>query len=585
MNGAAGATAVANAFTSDTVNGVAASPANATLSVQTGTSVPAGLVFNTATGSVDVAAGTAAGSYVINYTICETLNPSNCRNASITVDVVMPSGGISGTVYQDTDGDRILDPNEPRLAGWNVEIVKNGVVIATVRSDAQGYYSVPGLSQGSGYVVQFRSPENNVVYGRIDNVIVSSGTTVVDQDKPIDPSGVVYNSITRVPVTGANLRLTDVAGTPLPSVCFLDASQANQTTGASGGYRFDILPGAAAQCPVGESVYRIQVTPPAGFSFVSTVLLPQPDTFDPTGRVAPVRVAASNDAPTEANPIYYLNFRLASGDPDIVNNHIAIDPFLSRTPLVVTKTSTKRSANIGDVVPYEITVRNTESAQRAGVDVIDILPSGMKYVLGTATVNGVPQEPVSTNSNRHLVWSGQVIPANGSIRYNLALVVGAGVTGGEKVNTGLVQNPADGLAISNRGTAIVQIVPSSVFDCSELLGKVFEDRNSNGYQDEGEPGVSGVRVVTVNGQLITTDAFGRYHIACAAVPDAKIGSNFVLKIDERTIPLGWVVTTDNPRSIRLTRGKFGELNFGVAPKELVSPNNGVSSVKREEKGE
>jgi hypothetical protein len=118
-----------------------------------------------------------------------------------------------------------------------------------------------------------------------------------------------------------------------------------------------------------------------------------------------------------------------------------------------------------------------------------------------------------------------------------------------------------------------------VFDCSELLGKVFEDTNRNGYQDEGEPGVPGARVATVNGQLVTTDQFGRYHIACAAVPDARIGSNFVLKLDTRSLPLGWEPTTDNPRSIRLTRGKFGELNFGVAPQAAEAPTN------RQDKGE
>ena len=213
-------------------------------------------------------------------------------------------------------------------------------------------------------------------------------------------------------------------------------------------------------------------------------------------------------------------------------------------------------------MPYEITVRNTENARRAGVDIVDILPPGMKYVAGTAAINGAASAPV--DSGRELVWKNQIIPASGSVRYNLTLVVGSGISSGERVNTGVAENAADGTAISNRGTAVVSITPSTVFDCSELLGKVFEDRNGDGYQDPGEPGVPGVRLATVNGQLITTDEFGRYHIACAAVPDARIGSNFVLKIDVRTLPLGWVVTTDNPRSIRLTRGKFGELNFGVA---------------------
>lgn len=63
INGLTGATAVVNAFTGDTVNGAAASTSNAVLSVASGSSVPAGLTFDTATGNVNVAAGTPAGTY------------------------------------------------------------------------------------------------------------------------------------------------------------------------------------------------------------------------------------------------------------------------------------------------------------------------------------------------------------------------------------------------------------------------------------------------------------------------------------------------------------------------------------------
>ena len=50
---------------------------------------------------------------------------------------------------------------------------------------------------------------------------------------------------------------------------------------------------------------------------------------------------------------------------------------------------------------------------------------------------------------------------------------------------------------------------------------------------------------------------------CAAIPDAAIGSNFLLKLDPRTLPQGYKVTTENPRDVRVTRGKATELNFGA----------------------
>jgi uncharacterized repeat protein (TIGR01451 family) len=574
--------ATINAFANDTLNGVAVTSAMTTATVLTPASDPS-VVLDPATGNVSVGPEVPTGTYAIEYQICEKLNPANCKTATVTIVVLAPISAVSGTVYSDLDGDRVVDADEPRRAGWIVEIIRNGGVVDTTTTNANGNYSFEGLQSGAGYSIQFRNPENNVVYDRIEDLTLGANATVVDQNKPIDPSGVVYNSITRTPVANASAVLRGANGAPLPAVCYIDASQANQLTGASGGYRFDIIPGAAPQCPIGETVYTVSITPPAGFSAPSSVLPSQMEEFDPTGMSAPVRISSENGAPVAASPVYYFSFQLAAGDPDVINNHIPLDPFLTRTPLIVTKTSIKRTASTGEIVPYEITVRNAENAQRSGVTVVDILPAGMKYVIGTASVNGTLQEPVKTD--RQVAWAGQIIPANGSVRYNLTLIVGAGVTGGEKVNTGLAQNGADGSAISNRGTAVVQITPNAVFDCSELLGKVFEDINRNGYQDEGEPGVPGVRLATVNGQLISTDEYGRYHIACAVIPDARIGSNFLLKVDTRTLPIGWDTTTDNPRSIRLTRGKFGELNFGVAPKEKRSTSPGAPTPIAQEKGE
>jgi len=79
----------------------------------------------------------------------------------------------------------------------------------------------------------------------------------------------------------------------------------------------------------------------------------------------------------------------------------------------------------------------------------------------------------------------------------------------------------------------------------------------------------GVRLATAKGLLITTDQHGRYHIACAAVPNERIGSNFILKVDDRTLPTGYHVTTENPRVVRLTRGKNAKANFGVALENFV----------------
>ncbi len=133
----------------------------------------------------------------------------------------------------------------------------------------------------------------------------------------------------------------------------------------------------------------------------------------------------------------------------------------------------------------------------------------------------------------------------------------------KSVNRARLYLNATGQLLSE-ASARVTIKEEAIFDCGEIIGRVFDDVNSNGYMDEGEPGLPGVRVVTVKGLLVTTDKHGRFHVTCADVPNAQIGSNFLMKLDPRTLPAGYSLTTENPRDVRLTRGKITKINFGAA---------------------
>jgi hypothetical protein len=152
----------------------------------------------------------------------------------------------------------------------------------------------------------------------------------------------------------------------------------------------------------------------------------------------------------------------------------------------------------------------------------------------------------------------------------LLLVVGAGVNGGEFVNRAQVLNLATGSAMSEEATATVRLVPDSTFDCTDVTGKVFNDANRNGRQEDGEAGLSRVRLVTPAGLQAATDKDGRYHITCAIVPNESRGSNFVLKLDDRTLPTGYRMTTGQVRTQRATSGKALKVNFGASNHRVVS---------------
>jgi hypothetical protein len=142
------------------------------------------------------------------------------------------------------------------------------------------------------------------------------------------------------------------------------------------------------------------------------------------------------------------------------------------------------------------------------------------------------------------------------------LAIAICIADGDAIRKAQAATPGSGI-IAAPTAATVRAAPDSTFDCPDVTGRVFDDSNANGYPDPGERGIPDVRLATVRGLLVNTDAEGRFHIPCPQTPNANRGANFVMKLDARTLPTGYRMTTSNPRDIRLTRGKAGELDFGA----------------------
>jgi uncharacterized repeat protein (TIGR01451 family) len=255
------------------------------------------------------------------------------------------------------------------------------------------------------------------------------------------------------------------------------------------------------------------------------------------------------------------------GGPAAVIVNFGQIPTAALGSLVLVKTTPIVDISAGQSVPYTITATNPQATAIANATVTDLIPAGFRFRIGSGLVNGVRLDP--TISGRVLTWSHLSFAPGEKKTFGLVLTVGAGVTGGEFVNQASAFNGLTHSLISNLATATVRIVADPTFDCPDLIGKVFDDRNANGFEDPGEKGIAGVRLVTAQGLLATTDAEGRYHIVCPVLPDPQLGSNFIVKVDERTLPSGYRLTTDNPETVRLTAGKVSKLNFGATIHHVV----------------
>ena len=554
-----------------------------------------------------VASGVPVGTTLTNTAVAAWNTPTLTAQASVALAIggLPGSVALNGRVWHDADFDNLAGSGEAALAGWTVTLHRNGVQLGSTTTDASGVYRFSGLAPtvtvADQYALRFTAPGATAATAKlgladsqlrftdgmqqITGIDAASGSNVQNLNLPIDPNGVVFDSITRAPVGGATLIMTGAGSTAaLPAGCFDDPAQQGQVTLASGFYKFDLNYSDPA-CPIGGD-YVIRVTPPGtGYNAGPSQVIP-PITHD--GTAAYSVATCSADAvttpagyceaqasayapglavqPSQAN--HYLHLTLSNpvpNDSQLFNNHIAVDRVLQNA-LTISKTAGLVNVTRGQLVPYTITVNNTLGVDLTGMRIVDTFPPGFKYVAGSARVNGVAAEPVFTN--RNLTWNSLNVVDGSPLTIKLLFIVGSGVGEGEYVNRAQVFHSVLGEA-SGVATATVRVVPDPTFDCTDIIGKVFDDGNRNGYQDDGEKGLPGVRVVTARGLLVTTDEHGRFHVTCAMVPDEDRGSNFILKVDDRTLPTGYRMTTENPRVQRITRGKMAKFNFGAAINKMV----------------
>jgi uncharacterized repeat protein (TIGR01451 family) len=559
---------------------------------------------------VQIAAGVPTGTTLTNTGLVTWNTPTETASASVSVVIggVPGASTLNGTAWLDANFNKVPDIDEPRLQGWTVGLFRNGVQVQSVLTDVNGVYRFSNVSPNDvtpdHYEVRFTAPgagPNTAKLGkadsaftnslqRITDIIVPAGSNLQNLNLPLNPNGVVYNSLTRTPLAGVTVNMLR-AGSPLPAACFDDPAQQGQITPTGGYYRFD-LNFTDPACSSGGS-YLIKVSAPAS-TFVAGESQVIPATsgaataaFSVPGCPGSVQDAlpavpfceAQNSEfapplsvpPRSAGTAYYLNLTLDNtavpSSNQIYNNHIPIDPQLAGA-FSITKTTPLLNVTRGQLVPYTITVGNVLGASLQGVQIVDRFPAGFRYVTGSARLDGVPTEP--TVAAGQLLWNGVNFGSSDHRTIMVLLAVGAGVGEGEFVNRAQVIQGLTGQPLSGEATATVRVVPDQTFDCTDVFGKVFDDVNRNGFQDPGEKGLPGVRLVTAQGLAATTDQYGRFHITCAVVPNQIHGSNFVLKLDDRTLPSGFRMSTDLMQIKHATAGKALKFDFGASIYRVVA---------------
>jgi uncharacterized repeat protein (TIGR01451 family) len=238
----------------------------------------------------------------------------------------------------------------------------------------------------------------------------------------------------------------------------------------------------------------------------------------------------------------------------------------------ITKTGDRASAEPGDIVLYRLAIRNLASAPIDNFQITDTLPEG--FQLQTDSIKAEVKEqliPVTATQSDRMVNFTADITLNTDEVINLvyAAQLTPNALRGSGQNSAIVNaqrtdnnNPVqDGPAIHN-----LRIEPGILENTGILIGRVFVDKNFDGEQQPGEPGIPEAVIFLEDGNRVITDAEGLFSVAnvlpgnhtgildLTSIPEYRLAPN--LRFSERN---------SKSRLVKLEPGGMVRMNFGVTP--------------------
>ncbi|MEO0510315.1 MAG: hypothetical protein AAF065_10705 [Verrucomicrobiota bacterium] len=397
-------------------------------------------------------------------------------------------------------------------------------------------------------------PEAEIVASYID---VIDGTDVSSAAALIDPFGIVFDSQTGLPVNGAIVTIINNA-TGLPATVIGDdgfslypsvvvtGSTVQDSSGTSypmpdGGFRFPLL--AAGD-------YRLEVEPPAGYTFASTV-----DDVDLQSLPgAPFELVVGSRGEV---------FTLLPGPALEID--VPIDPAPDLDPgvgLFLQKSAFDASVAIGDFLRYDLVLENTGIDDATNIVLEDTLPHGFRYQSGSAYLGNVKlPDPDIAENGRDLTFNGLgFVPAGESVELRYVVEVTSATRLGDATNRAIFFG--SGNAESNEARATVTVVDDLRGD-NILIGRVMirpmdRDLWTKDDQTIGLPGLEGARLYLEDGSYVITDDEGRFHF------EGVSPGVHVVQLDGLSVPEKYeIIGVENTRFAGRDYSQFVDLQAGV----------------------
>lgn len=238
----------------------------------------------------------------------------------------------------------------------------------------------------------------------------------------------------------------------------------------------------------------------------------------------------------------------------------------------ITKSGDRANAAPGETVIYRLNIRNISDVALDTIAIHDVLPAGFKFL--DQTVQGELEGNAVTLTSSQVgqtvtLETDTPLPVDGVMTVIYAAQLTPDSLRGDgrnsaSVNAQRIDNDLD----VRDGPAIhrVRITPGLLSDCGTILGRVFVDHNFDGKQQPGEPGVPNAVVFMDDGNRITSDEDGLFHVKCV-LPGRRSGA-----LDLTTLPgyilapnLKFIEHNSPSRLVNLAPGGLVKMNFAVTP--------------------
>lgn len=254
------------------------------------------------------------------------------------------------------------------------------------------------------------------------------------------------------------------------------------------------------------------------------------------------------------------------------SNSTLVTARVGTSRLEIVKSADRASAEPGDTIVYRLQIRNAGNGPIRDLSVEDKLPRGLKLIEKSvrASLNGQAvaiAQPKANNRTVTFQIPGTLGPKQTATIVYAALVTPDAIRGsGRNFATATGRGPSGSPISSPTASYKVEIRAGILSDCGTIIGRVFIDKNFDGEQQPGEPGVPNAVVFMDDGNRITTDADGLFSLAYV-ISGMRTGTLDLTSLPGYTIApnLYRIEANSTSRLVKLAPGSMARMNFAVTP--------------------